>query len=99
MLNASQFGFRALLSTRRQCMRFTDHVTLNLNNNMSTATVSLDIKKAFHTTWRLRLLYKLNNLKFSANLIKLISSFLSVSILFYPMGTGGSFPGGKAARA
>jgi hypothetical protein len=51
LLNASQFGFRASHSTTLQCMRLTDHVTLNFNNKMSTAAVFLDIEKAFDTTW------------------------------------------------
>jgi hypothetical protein len=50
-LNASQFGFRADHSTTLQCMRLEDHVTLNFDNNMSTAAVFLDIEKAFETTW------------------------------------------------
>jgi hypothetical protein len=58
-------------------MRLTDHVTLNFNNNISTAAVFLDIEKAFDTTWYPGLLYKLSKLEFSINLIKLISSFLS----------------------
>jgi hypothetical protein len=49
LLNASQFGFRARHSTTLQCMRLTDHVTLNFNNKMSTAAVFLDIEKAFDT--------------------------------------------------
>jgi hypothetical protein len=36
-----------------QCMRLTDHVTLNFNNKISTANVFLDIEKAFDTTWPL----------------------------------------------
>jgi hypothetical protein len=43
LLNASQFGFLARHSTTIQCMRFTDHATLNFNNNLSTAAVFLDI--------------------------------------------------------
>jgi hypothetical protein len=58
-------------------MRLTDHVTLNLNNSMSTAAVFLDIEKAFDTTLHNGLLYKLSKMNFSARLIKLISSFLS----------------------
>jgi hypothetical protein len=77
LLNASQFGFRARHSTTPHCMRLTDHITLNFNNNISTAAVFLDIGKAFDTTWHLGLLYKLLELKFSINLIKLLSSFLS----------------------
>jgi hypothetical protein len=58
-------------------MRLVDHVTLNFNNNMSTAAVFLHIEKAFDTTWHPGFLYKLFKLNFSTNLIKLISSFLS----------------------
>jgi hypothetical protein len=52
------------------------HVTHNFNNNMSTATVFLNIQKAFDTTWYSGLLYKLSELEFSTSLIKLIGSFL-----------------------
>jgi hypothetical protein len=77
LLNASQFGSRARHNTTLQCMRLTDHVTLNFNNNMSTAAVLLDIEKTFDKTWHLVLLYKLSELKFLTSLIKLINSFLS----------------------
>jgi hypothetical protein len=46
---------------------------------MSTATVFLDVEKAFDTTWHSGLLYKLSKLEFSTSLIKLIGSFLSQS--------------------
>jgi hypothetical protein len=58
-------------------MRLTDPVTLNFNNNMSTAAVFLDIEKAFDRIWHAGLLNKLSKLHFSANLIKLISTFLT----------------------
>jgi hypothetical protein len=77
VLNASQFGFLARHSTELQCMRLTDHVTFNFNNNMSTAAVFLDIEKAFYTIWHLGLLYELSKLKFSISLVKLLSSFRS----------------------
>jgi hypothetical protein len=44
--NANQFGFRVRDGTTLQCVRLTD-VTLNVNDNMSTAEVLLDIEKAF----------------------------------------------------
>jgi hypothetical protein len=58
-LNANQVGFRARHSTTLQCMRLIDHGTLNFSNNISTASVFLDIEKAFDTIWHLSLLYKL----------------------------------------
>jgi hypothetical protein len=77
LFNASQFSFRARHNTALQRMRLKDHVTLNFEDNMSTAAVFLDIEKAFDNTWQPGLLYKLPNLEFSASLIRLISSFLS----------------------
>jgi hypothetical protein len=64
LLTASQFVFRACHSTRLQCVRLADHVTLNFNNNMSTVAVFLDIEKAFDTTWHSGLLHKLPELEF-----------------------------------
>jgi hypothetical protein len=43
LLSTSQFGFRAHHSTTLESMRITDHVSLNFNNNISTAAVFLDI--------------------------------------------------------
>jgi hypothetical protein len=75
--NASQFSFRARHSTTLQCMRLTDHVTLNFNNKMSTDAVFLDIEKASDTTWHPDLLYNLPKFEYSNTLINLLSSFLS----------------------
>jgi hypothetical protein len=77
LLNASQFGFLARHNTTMRCMRLMDHITMNFNNNMSTAAVFLDIEKAFVTTWHPGLLYKISKLQFPANLTKLINSFLT----------------------
>jgi hypothetical protein len=76
-LNASQFGFRALHRKTLQCVKLTDHVTLNFNNKMATTVVFSDVEKAFDMTWQPVLLYKLSKFEFSTSLIKLISSFLS----------------------
>jgi hypothetical protein len=46
-------------------MMVVDHITLNINNNMSMTAVFLDIEKAFDTTWHSGLLYKLSELEFS----------------------------------
>jgi hypothetical protein len=58
-------------------MRLAVRVTLNFNNNMSTAAVFLDIEKAFDTTWHSGLLHELPELEFSTSLIKLIAYFLT----------------------
>jgi hypothetical protein len=47
LLSAGQFGFRARHSTTLHCMRLTDRVSLNFNNNMLMAAVFWDIEKAF----------------------------------------------------
>jgi hypothetical protein len=57
-------------------MRLEDYVTLNFNNNMSTATVFFDIEKDFDGT----LTYyphKLSEIELSTSLIKLIAFFLT----------------------
>jgi hypothetical protein len=77
VLNASQFDFRADHSMTLQYMRLAHQVTLNFNNNMSTAVIFFYFKKAFNTTWHTRLLHKLSELEFSTSLIKLITSFLT----------------------
>jgi hypothetical protein len=77
MLITSEFGFRARHSTTLQCMKLRNHVTFKFNNKLSTASVFLDIKKAFVTTWYTGLLYKVSKFEFSIYLIKLVSSFLS----------------------
>jgi hypothetical protein len=77
LLNVSRLGFRASHSTTLQCIWLSDQVTLNFNNNISTAAVFLDIEKTFDTTWHVVLLYNLHPLQFSINLVKLIISFFS----------------------
>jgi hypothetical protein len=59
LLNAGQFGFRAGNSTTLQCMRLTDHVTLNLNNNIYGGGI-LGYRKLFDKTWHPGFLYKSN---------------------------------------
>jgi hypothetical protein len=61
LLNASSFGLHAQHSKTLQCVRVTDHVTINFNNNVCMAAVFLDIEKAFEAAWHLGLLQKLSN--------------------------------------
>jgi len=57
-------------------MTYTDRVTINFNDNISTVAVYLDIEKAFETTYHPSFLYKLSEFHFSSSLIKVIISFL-----------------------
>jgi hypothetical protein len=53
------------------------YITVNFDNNMSTAAVFLDAEKAIFTAWQSGLPYQLSELKFSTSFIKLINSFLA----------------------
>jgi hypothetical protein len=65
-------------STTLQCKRLMDHVTLNFNNNMSTAAVFLDTEKTFDKHGTLPCYIRtLSKLKFPISQIKLISFLLS----------------------
>jgi hypothetical protein len=43
LLNASHFGFHSCNGMKLQCMTYTEHITSNFNNKMSTAALFLDI--------------------------------------------------------
>jgi hypothetical protein len=47
LLNVGHFGFHACHSMTLKCMRLTDYVALNFNNNVATFAVFLDTEKAF----------------------------------------------------
>jgi hypothetical protein len=68
------FDFPVHHSTTLQCMKLRDHVTLNFNNNVSTAAAFFNIKKSFDTTGHPGLLYKLSELEFLMHVIRLIVS-------------------------
>jgi len=57
LLRAGQLDFCAQHSKTLQCMKLANHVTLHVNSNMSTATVFLDIEKAFNSSRHLGLLH------------------------------------------
>lgn len=71
-----QFGFRAQHSTTQQLVRLSKFISLGFNHNQSTGVISLDIEKAFDTTWHDGLVHKLMKMDFPIFLIKIISSYL-----------------------
>lgn len=82
IIKDQQFGFREKHSTTQQIMRIVETATLRFNENKSTALITLDVEKAFDSVWHDALLHKLNQHKFPAYLVKLISSFLTDRISF-----------------
>ena len=76
ILIPEQFGFRRGRSTVHQLARLTNDISEGFNRNQSTATLLLDIEKAFDTVWHKGLLYKLQRYGFPLYLVKFISSYL-----------------------
>jgi hypothetical protein len=60
-----------------RCIWLIYHVTLKLNNNMSTVVIFFDIENAYGNTLHSGLLYKLSKFQFLFSVIKRISSLLS----------------------
>ncbi|KAL4085182.1 hypothetical protein QTP88_027041 [Uroleucon formosanum] len=76
-IRPEQSAFRSEHSTAQQLVKLVDRISNNLNNRIQTASVFLDVEKAFDRVWHDGLLYKMSTLKIPQNLIKLTQSFLS----------------------
>lgn len=72
-----QYAFREGHSSTQQLVNLVDQISVGLNNNKHTATVFLDVEKAFDRVWHEGLLYKLIQMNISTPTIKIIESFLS----------------------
>lgn len=72
-----QFGFRREHNTIHPLIRIKNLVKTNFNHQKSTGMVLLDVKAAFDSVWHDGLIYKMLNLNFPAQLVKIIQSFLS----------------------
>ncbi|GBN62764.1 putative RNA-directed DNA polymerase from transposon BS [Araneus ventricosus] len=71
-----QFGFTPQLSTTHQLLRVTEHILEGIFANLATATVFLDIAKAFGKVWTQGLIHKLIAYKFPHYVISIIHSYL-----------------------
>ncbi|KAL4143249.1 hypothetical protein QTP88_005604 [Uroleucon formosanum] len=76
-IRPEQSAFRSEHSTAQQLVKLVERISNNLNNRIQTASVFLDVEKAFDRVWHDGLLYKMSTLKIPQNLIKLTQSFLS----------------------
>jgi hypothetical protein len=67
-----QCGFRAKRSTTYQINNVLNNARENLNQQKSTGMIFLDVEKAFDRVWHKGLLYKMLQLNFPKNIIKII---------------------------
>lgn len=72
-----QFGFKKSHSTQHALLKFHSDITRNLNNQVCTVAISLDIEKAFDSVCHNGIIYKLIGLGIDPFLIKIIQSFLT----------------------
>ena len=71
-----QFGFRPGHSTPQQLLRVVEAAALGYQDRAYTAAVSLDVEKAFSTTWHAGLLHKLIQLELPSHIIHILHAFL-----------------------
>ncbi|GBM35555.1 putative RNA-directed DNA polymerase from transposon X-element, partial [Araneus ventricosus] len=74
---SEQFGFRKKLSTNHQLVRVTELIHDGFEKSETTGALFLDIAKAFDKIWHDGLLLKLMRLRVSAQLIKILRSYLT----------------------
>lgn len=75
-IRQEQFAFRKDHSTTLQLVKLTDLLSRNLNNKLSTASIFLDVEKAFDRVWHDGLLHKIIQIGTPIHLAKILSSFL-----------------------
>lgn len=71
-----QFGFRPGHDTVAQLVRVVENITLQFNNKGHSLGIFLDIAKAFDRVWHKGLLFKLHNMGFHHQYLRLIHSYL-----------------------
>lgn len=76
-IRPEQFAFRPEHSTTLQLTKLTHQLSQNLNNDIQTAAVFLDVEKAFDRVWHEGLLHKLTLLDTPIEIVKLVESFLT----------------------
>jgi hypothetical protein len=72
-IRPEQSVFRREHSTTQQLVKLIDHICNNLNSNIHTASVFLEVEKAFDRVWHDGLIYKMLTLNIPPWLIKTIS--------------------------
>lgn len=76
-IRPEQSAFRREHSTTQQLVNLVDQIAVNMNNRKHTASVFIDVEKAFDRVWHGGLLHKMFQMNLPTYLIKIIESFLS----------------------
>jgi len=75
-IREEQFAFHPGHSTDQQLTNLVDDISVNWNSKINTASVFIDVEKAFDKVWHEGLLYKMNKMHIHPSLIKIVHSFL-----------------------
>lgn len=87
ILPDDQFGYRPRRSTTQALVKLHTDIALKLSNAVPTIACTLDIEKAFDTTWTEGIIYKMQNIHhFPRHLCKLIYEFLSKRSFYVILG-------------
>lgn len=72
-----QYGFRNKLSTSKQLLRLINFIAQGFYKKCATATVFLDVAKAFDRVWHAGLIVKLQSFGLPTDIIQLLNSYLT----------------------
>lgn len=75
LLDNCQTAFRRGKSTMDNLATITDYITEEMNQKRCVGSIFIDIKNAYNTVWRKRVIREMIKMGFKGNLVKLIQSF------------------------
>lgn len=76
LIPSTQFGFRNRHGTNHALLKLQTDIIISNQQKKPTVAVSLDVEKAFDTTWPEGLVYKMKNCGFSTTICSIVLSFM-----------------------
>lgn len=76
IIDSHQFGFQAGCSTLHAIAKIVTDISNGLNKGRPTIAVLIDLQSAFDVIWQNGLIYKLHQMKFEPDLIRIVKNFL-----------------------
>lgn len=86
LLDNFQFGFQPGNSTLHAISKFITDISNGLNNGAPTLATLIDLQSAFDVIWHNGLIYKLHQMNFEPDLIRIVKSFLQGRKFFVTYG-------------